>query len=124
MGATQSIPGDELAKVLINDHTRYELYPCFFACHEDGHPTLVGCLSDFEGYLAADSTRGQKKFTILCLGDGLCGPCDIAKDYVRRRQEQGGLPNVSILERSGSRFVWRTDPLKKKLTSVRQWAFV
>ena len=129
MGAGYSLPSDgrTLADAMMMRHQGYNLYPCFFVRHDRGEVVdvdCIGCLSDFERHL--NGQRGEdREFTILCLGDGKCNPCDAAKDRVRELQELGRIPNVRILEMEGGTLAWRTKALEKRVDDgVKRWAVV
>lgn len=127
------VPDDPLAQAMEKAHRDYGLYPCFFVCDTENGETdgdcthRVGSLSEFQKLIDKEgegSLKG-KHFTVICLGDNDCAPCDAAKDWLEENKHR---INCSILQRRGTGiFEWRdldTDPLVQKLKGVRKWVYI
>ena len=127
MGAGYSVPDDEVARSVIETHKGYDLYPCFFVLRGGAQVARLGSLADLEAYLSRFRDQGgdQERFIVLCLGDGKCTPCDIAKERILQLQGQGRVPHVRFLERGGSAFAWRTALLTQRQgDAVKRWAVI
>lgn len=128
MGGGYSVPNGK-AEDIVEAHRGYDLYPCFFMCDNDNGETdgkcihRIGSLSDFQNLIEREPVLRNKHFTVICLGDNDCPPCDAAKEWLRENPQI----KFDILQRRGSEFYWRdldNDPLVKKLQGVRAWVSI